>query len=399
MTVTTGEITSAAVLHIVSRRAVARAAQQLWPSRQVDLGELCPSVTSYVCRLTVDGEELMAKYSWLGMSLVSVLRGAGGTWTEVRNAQPGYLRGTEVTTVREAQTLELLRGLDRPSVCETAGLHGGVLFTRKVPGTTLTDEMTTRPWDTGALLGAALADLRDLHGPTGAQVLRGAAPVNERSVIGIFRRKFNGRSSTGYLKALGQDSGLPEYVREELVDSVQHSVRRLLRMSDVLSTRRNYLIYGDLKPEHVFVDGPHRHFIDPAVQWAAGPEPDIAKLAGRSLLLATGHPDPDAGQQMVQGIASTLAHRMAELPSRERADRLREILVLWLMDTVSILSTCLSAPYGLPLAPHQQTLVAQSLTVARIADRVSASLTGSMAAQRLLDVVLSEVEHTAGSTR
>ncbi|MFE4830235.1 hypothetical protein [Streptomyces sp. NPDC056672] len=390
---------SAALLHTVTQRAIARAVKDLWPDKQIVLGEQCPSVTSYVCRVTVDDEELIAKYSWLGMSLVSILRGAGGTWEEVRQAQELYVRSTDLLTAREARNLEFLRELGRPRVCETAGLHHGVLLTRMVPGTNLAHELTARPQETADLLDVTLSALADLHGPAGAQLLRGAAPIDERSVVGVFRRKFNGPGAATYLAALGRDSSLPEDVRQEVVELVRHTVSRLLPMSSAISSRRDTVVYGDLKPEHVYIDGPHLHFIDPAVQWAAGSQPDIAKLVGRSLLLALGHPNQRAGQQMVQGIASTLARHMAALPGHESARRLREVLVLWLVDTVNILSTCLSAPPGLPLTPHQQDLVGEARTVAGIVHRVSALLTGAMAGPRLLDAVVSEVEHTAGSGR
>lgn len=257
--------------------------------------------------------------------------------------------------------------------------------------------MTARPGETGALLNSALAAPEGLHGPRGAQLLGASKPIDERSVAVVFRRKFNGLSADTYLGRLGQDCGLPEAMRLEVVELVRHTVWRLLRMSGGLSSRRDTAVYGDLKPEHVFFDGPRLHFIDPALQWTAGPEPDTAKLASRSLFLALGHPDPRAIQQMVQGIASFLALNTAPSAGRQRAERLRDVLVLWLMDTVNILTTCLSAPAGLPLAPHQQTLAHQVYTVAVLVDRVSALLVGSMAGPRLLDVVLCEVEHRTGS--
>ncbi|MEU9201932.1 phosphotransferase [Streptomyces sp. NPDC048332] len=401
MTLTTSEKTAvdAALLHAASQQMITRAVEEAWPDKDVVLGPQCPSVTSYVCRVTVDGEEVIAKYSWLGMSLVSILRGAGGTWEEVQEAQRTYVESSDLLTGREARNLDFLRKLGRPRVCGTAGLHRGVLLTRIVPGRPLADELASRPRETGALLGAVLGALGELHRPGGAECLREAAPIGERSVVGVFRRKFNGPSTSAYLRSLGQDCGLQEHERQEVIDLMRTAVRRLLRMAGSISSSQDAVVFGDLKPEHVFLDGPSLTFIDPAVQWAAGPEPDIAKLTGRTLLLAVGHPEPRAGREIVQGVASTLARHIAGLPEYERSARLREVLVLWLMDTVSILSTCLSAPPGLPLAPHQQALVAQARTVAGVVDRVGAFLVGSMAGSRLLEAVFSEVEHTAGSPR
>lgn len=129
MTLTTSENTavSAAQLHTASQRAIARAVEELWPDKEIALGPQSPSVTSYVCRITVDGEELIAKYSWLGLSLVSILPGAGGTWEEAQETQRAHVQSADLLTARETQNLDSLRKLGRPRVCETAGLHGGVL--------------------------------------------------------------------------------------------------------------------------------------------------------------------------------------------------------------------------------------------------------------------------------
>lgn len=401
MTLTTSKNTTvhAAQLHAASRRAITRAAQDLWPDKRVNLGPQSPSVTSYVCQVTVDGEELMAKYSWLGLSLVSVLRGAGGTWAHVQEAQAKYVRSADLVTAREARQLASLRELGRPAVCETVGIHEGVLFTRTVPGVALADVLAARPEDTGPFLDMTLRALGELHGPAGAQRMRELAQIGERSVARVFRRKFNRSSTTAYLGALIQDHGLLEDERQEVIELVQIAVRLLLPMSGRISRRRVTAVFGDLKPEHVFLDGPVLTFIDPALQWAPGPQPDVAKLTGRTLLLALSHPQQQAGQQIVQGVASTLSRHLARLPATGRAAYLREVLVLWAMDTLSILMTCLSAPQGLPLAPHQKALVAQARAIARLVDRVGALLCGSAAGLRLLEAVLSEVEHTVGSAR
>ncbi|MBD0737054.1 hypothetical protein [Streptomyces sp. CBMA29] len=398
---TTSDSTSvnAVLLRTASEQAIARAAEDLWPDRHVVLGPPCPSVTSYVCRVTVDQEEVIAKYSWLGLSLVSILRGAGGSWDKVQAAQAAYVQSTELLTTREAQNLAFLRKLGRLRVCDTAGVHGGVLFTRPAPGVALADVLAARPGETGAFLTSVLVAVGELHSTAGATCLREVAPIRERAIEGVFRRKFNGLSATAYLRALGRDSGLPEAKRLEVIELVQTAVGRLLRLADAISSRRDTMVFGDLKPEHVFLDGHRLTFIDPAVQSSAGPQPDVAKLAGRSLLLALGHPQRDAGRQIVHGAASALTRHVAGLPASGRAAYLREVMVLWLMDTVNILTTCLSSPPGLPLAPHQAALVVQARTVAGLVGRVSALLVGSTAGLRLLDAVFSEVEHAAGSYR
>jgi hypothetical protein len=71
---------------------IAAAAAELWPRADVDLGEHVPSVTGYVRRIRVDGHLLYAKYAFLGVSLVSLLRGACGRWSDVRKAQQAYVQ-------------------------------------------------------------------------------------------------------------------------------------------------------------------------------------------------------------------------------------------------------------------------------------------------------------------
>ncbi|MEV7084991.1 hypothetical protein AB0O07_03655 [Streptomyces sp. NPDC093085] len=391
MSTTNDTAVRAALLRTATRRTITRAVEELWPDSKAVLGPQCPSVTSYVCRVTVDGQELIAKYGWLGLSLVSVLRGGGGTGEELRVGQRAYVRSSELLTAREARHLEALRQLEGLRVCETAGLRDGVLLTRRVTGMPLADAVWARPWETGELLDAVLLALAGLHGAAGAECLHGVAPIRERSVVGVFRRKFNGLSANAYLRALGRDRELPEYERQEIVELLRGRVRRLHRMAGAISFRRRTVVFGDLKPEHVFLDGSCLTFIDPALHWAAGPQPDIAKLTGRTALLAIGHHERRAAQEIVRGVVSTLARHIAALPAHERAARLREVLILWLMDTVNILTTCLSAPPDLSLAPHQRSLVARARTVAGVVDRVSALLvgpmTGSMAGLRLLEAV------------
>ncbi|MFJ5847284.1 hypothetical protein [Streptomyces sp. NPDC092903] len=184
-----------------------------------------------------------------------------------------------------------MRKLGRPRVCETSGLYGGVLLTRIVSGKPLADELASHPWETGDdLLDAVLVSLGGLHGPAGAACLRGAASIGERSVVGVFRRKFNGLSANSYLRTLGQGSGLPEHERQEIIELVQNAVWRLLRLSGAISSRKSTAVFGNLKPEHVDLDG-------------------------RALLLALGHPDTRAGQQIVQGLPPSSSGTSRRYPS------------------------------------------------------------------------------------
>ncbi|MGW5925213.1 phosphotransferase [Streptomyces anulatus] len=399
MTLTTSGETavSAPLLYEASRRAIAQAAEDLWPGRSAVLGPQCPSVTSYVCQVLVDGQELYAKYSWLSSSLVSILRGARGAWVDVKEAQELYVNSVDLVTRREYQHLRFLQQLGRPRVCETAGFRGGVLFTRAVAGPTIAEEVTGRPWDTAPLLDSVLLSLRELHGEEGARYLRQAWPINERSVVDVFSRKFRGPSSVRYVARLGRGRLVGDE-RLAVVDLLGNAVRRLLRLTSAIRPRQRTAVFGDLKPEHVYLSAHRLTFIDPALQWAAGPESDVAKLFGRTLLLGFCHHELRAERQITEGVVSALSRHSQSVSRSEgtdRAARLREVMVLWLMDTVNILSTCLSAPADLPLTSNQQALVSEAHRIAAVAERVSGLLIGSASGLDLLDAVFHEVEHTA----
>ncbi|MEV4879840.1 hypothetical protein [Streptomyces cyaneofuscatus] len=401
MTLTTSGATvvSAPVLYEASRRAITLAAEDLWPGRGAILGPQCPSVTSYVCQVRLSGQELYAKYGWLSASLVSVLRGARGTWADVQEAQDPYVKSADLLTRREYQHLEFLQELGRPRVGEPVGLNGGVLFTRAVAGTTVAEELAARPWDTEVLLDSVLLCLGELHCEAGAGYLRQAWPIAERSILDVFARKFRGPAAARYIADLGRDSLILEDERAAVVDLLGNAVRRLLRLTGAVRPRQRAAVFGDLKPEHVYLSGHRLTFIDPALQWAAGPEPDVAKLVGRTLLLGLCHHELRAERQITEGVVAVLSRHAQSHRPCDRAERLREVMVLWLMDTVNILSTCLSASADFPLTSSQQVLVSQARRIAAVVERVSGLLVGSASGLSLLDAVFHEVEHTAPDPR
>ncbi|WP_149824155.1 hypothetical protein [Streptomyces tailanensis] len=53
---------------------------------------------------------------------------------------------------------------------------------------------------------------------------------------------------------------------------------------------------------------------------------------------------------------------------------LRRLLVTWLMDTVNILSTYLTAPASLPLPEHARAVIDRTQALCTLLDQVSAQL-------------------------
>ncbi len=63
-------------------------------------GATASSVTNYVASLQVGRRSFVAKYSLLGTSLVSVVRGLRGGWEEVENRQRVYVAAPQAQLAR-----------------------------------------------------------------------------------------------------------------------------------------------------------------------------------------------------------------------------------------------------------------------------------------------------------
>ncbi|GGU49898.1 phosphotransferase [Streptomyces violascens] len=361
-------------LFALSTGRIHRAAADLWPGERLTLGDHVPSVTGYVHRARIGARDVFAKDSILGLSLVSVLRGLAGGGDTVRAAQAAYAASPASLLAREAAQLRALH---------TAGVHvgrcvgyaRGVLFTESVTGPTLADLIAKDPARTCALMTAAVTGLAGLQRPPVAALVD-AAPIPERSIDGTFRRKFNGVSGRLYVERLGVDR-LDERTRRGVAAVVGVVVARLLKLRLTPATGPTVIVYGDLKPEHVlFPDGPTEApvFIDPGL--ARGPaHHDAAKLVSRTVLALVAAPPPDAPVSTVaDGIAAFVAAQTRVLRSPLRGLWLRRLLVTWLMDTVNILSTYLTAPAGLPLPEHAQAVIDRAGALCTLLDAVSAQL-------------------------
>ncbi|MGW2132931.1 phosphotransferase [Streptomyces coelicoflavus] len=359
---------SAALIH--------RAADGLWPDELVVLEAQVPSVTGYVHRLRVGDRALYAKTSLLGVSLVSLLRGKVGSWPAVREAQRDYVRRQDSLMVREAAQLLVLDGLNGPRVCTVAGARDGVLFTEAVAGPTLGELLLTQPEETSALVGRCLAELRPLHRPGTARRLGPGAAINERSIFGTFCRKFDGDGAAPCVVQLNAEQWRGE--SELVAELVRVSVRRLLALRETLpAAAGTTLAYGDLKPEHVlFPEGPEARpvLVDPGLLRAT-PIVDMAKLLSRTVLFITAQQrDPGTARLILDGLAASARSHLGHLSLADRQAMLRHLLVLWLMDTLNIVTTYLSAPAALPLPALGAAVVRRAVPVCSLVDAVSADL-------------------------
>ncbi len=353
-----------------------RAAGGLWPDEPVVLEAQVPSVTGYVHRARVGNRALYAKTSILGVSLVSLLRGRCGDWPAVREAQRHYVQRPDSLLEREAAQLLVLANLDGPRVCAVAGARDGVLFTEAIGGPTLGDLLLARPEETSILLGRCLAELRPLHRPGAARRLGPGAAIGERGIVDTFCRKFDGEDTAAYIVHLDSEQWRRE--GEPVAELVRGSVRRLLALRETLpATVGTTLAYGDLKPEHVlFPDGPDRRpvLLDPGLL-RASPLVDLAKLLSRTVLfIATRRTNPVAVRFILDGLAVVARAQVGHLSLADRRAVLRYLLVLWLMDTLNIVTTHLSAPAALPLPALGAAVVKRAVPVCALVDAVSADL-------------------------
>ncbi|MGF0177232.1 phosphotransferase [Streptomyces sp. Marseille-Q5077] len=348
---------------------IRRVAAEQWPGEPVTLGTHVPSVTGYVRRVHLGGRELFAKDSVLGLSLVSVLRGVAGSGDQVREAQSSYASSPTSLLAREAAQL---RALDAAGI--RVGYRSGVLFTDAVSGPSLLDLITKDPGRTADLMSGALRGLAALQSPTVAAVAD-TIPIAERGIDATFRRKFNGISGRAYVTRLGVDR-LDERARRGAVAVLGVVVSRLLKLRLLPAPGPCLVVYGDLKPEHVlFPDGPDEQpvYIDPGLS-RGGDHQDTTKLASRALLAVIATPPPDGAVLVVEGIDAFVHLQARHIGRAERGMWLRRLMVTWLMDSVNILSTCLAAPYALPLPEHALAVVDSTPVLCTVLDSVSATL-------------------------
>ncbi|MEU8870415.1 hypothetical protein AB0D24_04480 [Streptomyces javensis] len=359
---------------------IERAATELWPRAVIEAGVHVPSVTAYVRRMRVDGVELYAKYSLLGVSLVSLLRGACGDWNQIRRDQAAYVRRQDALAEREAAQLRFLAMLGRPKACRVLGTSRGVLFTEPVRGPSLAELLLQRPQDSAELLAAPVRELHRLHIPPARYGPHAPAPIRERSIAETFKRKFHGPSAQAFLDRLGEQRCAREE-RDRLVELLRQTVARLCRFRSSSLSSKQVVTFGDLKPEHVyFPDSGQPVFIDPGLQPGRACM-DTAKLVSRTaVLLVAARPGDNAGRQITGGIDAVVHAQLAHLSNRAREVVLRELLVLWLMDTVNIVTSYLSAPAALPLPAQAEAVVQRAAVVCALLDRLTDGLACGMEA-------------------
>ncbi|GAA0419009.1 hypothetical protein [Streptomyces luteireticuli] len=384
MTARSSAITAAEVSAYADEQ-IKQASAELWPGGAVRLGQHTPSVTAYVRRLTVDGRPLYAKLSLLGMSLASVLRGTAGDWAQVRAAQAAYRGSPGALLEREARGLAILPGAGARA-CPVAGLQGGVLFTEPVTGPTLADLLAKDPHQAGELMTRTVIELAGLQQSAVARAVDEVA-ITERGIGSTFDRKFNGISGPTYLRKAGQAG--------EVLGSV---VLRLRRLRPAPAAGHRPVVYGDLKPDHVvFPDGADGRpvFLDPGLS-RGRPQTDAAKLISRTVLnLIASSPDLVAADTTATGIEEFADALTADLSADERAEWLRHLVVLWLMDTTNILSTYLTCPPDLPLAENAGKLTARAETVCGLLEITTAGLVAGTDPRAVWRLALADVVKAA----
>lgn len=353
----------------------------LWPGQVVEPTEHVPSVTCCVWRVVIGGRSLYAKYSYLGASLVSLLAGSFGGWDAVHTAQQAYVTRPGSLLAREAAHLELLGRLDGLQTSRLVGYRGGVLFTDAVPGTPLARLLLAEPWRTAELLGRTWAELRGLHRADVADRLPASLGLGERGILGTFARRFRGTQAKAYLDGLVLRGGGTGARSAQTTVPARRVVARLrkLWLAHPLTTDRPTVVYGDAKPEHVlFADdaaGERPRLIDPALQ--LGPVTvDAAKLISRTMLLLISSPPGSINSVTLAAGLGDFLDQLAAASVRDETGAAwwRELLLLWLTDTVNIATTYLSAPAELDLPPHAATVVAHARTVWALVDRLSAEV-------------------------
>ncbi len=339
--------------------AVAGAVAELWPGEIVQVGPQRPSVTNYVTAVQVGQRRMMAKYSLLGTSLVSIIRGVRGPWSSIEPAQRDYIRDPRAQLAMECTQLGLLDALSRcgdnpPQVPEMIAYKAGVLLTAAVEGPSLATELLREQVHAEELLNSVVQTARELHrDPILADSYPAVASDRPHaSIRGTFARKFLGPSGEAYRAGLGEG-----WVEPGLRASISAAFTSVCGVLAPLLTKRpdRAVIYGDLKPEHILLGHAGRQvWLDPGLQHC-DPCADFAKLISRTaLLLITARPSSNRVAAVTDAIDALVTGLLAPHSSSTGIeDTLRRLLTLWVADWTNYLATGLSLPpdVALPLPP------------------------------------------------
>ncbi|MGH3897743.1 MAG: phosphotransferase, partial [Pseudonocardiaceae bacterium] len=246
------------VLHH-ARTAVEMVATRLWAGERVQVGPYLPSVTNYVTFLRVGERSFVAKYSLLGTSLVSVVRGLRGTWPQVETSQRAYVADPQGLLAQEHAQLRALattarRGALPLRVPQIITYEAGVLITVAVAASSLSTKLLRGSQHPGKLLTQVADTARRLQCACDADPALGAVMLSRphSSIAGTYARKFlSPRRAQDYLTGLGDGWAGPTE-RREIQDSLT-GLRSVLS-SLLRPTAAPVVIYGDLKPEHVLLE-------------------------------------------------------------------------------------------------------------------------------------------------
>ena len=344
-------------------RTIVDTASCLWPGDDVRLVEHVPSVTGYVHRIEVAGAELYAKTSILGASLVSVLRGRRGQWASVREAQRRYLHDPDNLLRRECDQLRLMGGFGW-SGSVRAKYRTGVLITEPAEGRSLSEIARVEPYRLGGLLVQVWALLDHLRRREPNEQLQ---VISERDIYCTFARKFSGDPSR-----LVARLGLAERP-DRVVTGLRRAAGLVRRLPE--PQPGTAVVYGDLKPEHVIVDGAGTmRVIDPGIM-RGHPVVDAGKIVSRLLVSLFCLPPHGARDHAVVDAIDGFLDRLAgAVPAIDRGAWWRDLVALWLRDTLNILSTYLAAPADLPLPDHGVTMIDHAKQVCVLVGDIATTL-------------------------
>ncbi|MGH3792016.1 MAG: phosphotransferase [Pseudonocardiaceae bacterium] len=365
-----------------ARTAVETVATRLWPGETVRVGPQLPSVTNYVALLRVAELSFVAKYSLLGTSLVSVVRGLWGTWPEVEASQRDYLVDPQAQLAHEHVQLQILAVVARHGavplrVPKVIAYAAGVLITVAVRAPSLSAELLRGSQSPDELLSHVADTARHLQRTfgTGHPALRTTLLSSPHSSItDTYARKFhNPRHTREYLSALGKGWAGPDERREvrESLTTLRTVLSPLLR-----PLAPPVVIYGDLTPDHVFLEAAgYSTWIDPGLH-CADPAAELAKLVSRTLLLlVTTPPTQNRASAIITALDQLLTAFLRHHAPAE-THTLRRLLALWLADWSNYLTTALSLPPEvlLPLSPTLLAAAARARALLLVATDVAAHL-------------------------
>ncbi|MFA6461014.1 MAG: phosphotransferase [Candidatus Woesearchaeota archaeon] len=264
--------------------SIQRAIQDVFGSTTITSKRVIPSITNYVYEIEVNDKRYIAKYNFLGLSKVSLLRSFPLLdISELSQKQQEYVASPKNTLFLEMKRIHFLKQILFP-VPTTVDYSRGVLFTEKVRGETLQNAFLNESICLKGVYQKIYSELISLwlkiHSSNFPTKILSDFPSDNCNADIV--KNFNNKSLSELSSKLVIDS-INVTGKEKLRDLIPKISALINIQIKDMSSSQELIVYGDVKPENIILADQGICFIDPELHLGDVAQ-DLARLIGRSSL-------------------------------------------------------------------------------------------------------------------